>query len=88
LISSLIVFLVKIFDILFLNGVSLVAKTLRVRKGLMRKHVSEIHGRIEYVQEFVGKTAKDVRMRMDEIMENKLAHSFLVTQWLIEIWKG
>lgn len=65
---------VKIFDILSLNGVSLVSKTLRIRKGLMRKHVSEVQGRIEYVQEFIGKTAKDVRMRMDEIIENKSVH--------------
>lgn len=68
---------VKIFDILFLNGVSLIAKTLHIRKGLLRKHVSEIHGRIEYVQEFSGKTSKDVRMRMDEIIENKLVNSTL-----------
>ena len=42
----------------------------------MRKYVSEIPGRIEYVQEFPGKTAKDVRMKMDEIIENKSVHKF------------
>ncbi|KAF8582783.1 DNA ligase 4 [Ramaria rubella] len=61
----------KIFDCLFLNGKSLIHKTLEARKKNMRLCVSEVHGRIEYVQEFEGRTAKDVRARMDEIIENR-----------------
>jgi len=41
----------------------------------MRAYVSEVQGRMEYVTEFEGSTAKDVRMRMDQIMENRSVQS-------------
>ena len=63
--------LVKIFDVLLINGQSLINKTVVARKKNMRAYVSEVQGRMEYVTEFEGMTAKDVRMRMDEIMENR-----------------
>lgn len=37
----------------------------------MRAYVSQVAGRMEYVEEFEGKTAKDVRLRMDQIVENR-----------------
>jgi len=64
-------FLVKIFDLLYLNGISLVDKKLTTRKKNMRAYVSEVPGRLEYITEFEGRTAKDVRMRMDQIIENR-----------------
>ena len=54
----------------------------------MREHVSEVQGRVEYVQEFSGQTAKDVRMRMDKIIENKSVQSFLVDFSTDELVKG
>jgi ATP-dependent DNA ligase len=35
----------------------------------MRGCLKEITGRIEFATEFKGKTAKDIRVRMDEVME-------------------
>ncbi|GJJ11285.1 DNA ligase (ATP) [Clathrus columnatus] len=61
----------KIFDLLYLNGVSLIDKKLSTRKKNMRAYVSEIPGRLEYVEELEGKTAKDVRTSMDRIIENR-----------------
>jgi DNA ligase-4 len=34
----------------------------------MRHCLKEITGRIEFAVEFKGKTAKDIRMRMDDVM--------------------
>ncbi len=61
--------LVKIFDLLYLNGQSLLHKSTAFRKRNMRACLKEIKGRIEFVAEYKGKTATDVRMRMEEVME-------------------
>jgi len=37
----------------------------------MKSCLKEIQGRIEFVIEFKGKTAKDIRERMDEVMSNR-----------------
>jgi ATP-dependent DNA ligase len=61
--------LVKVFDLLYLNGNSLIEKSTSFRKKNMRGCLTEIKGRIEFAVEYRGKTAKDVRERMDEVME-------------------
>lgn len=58
----------KVFDLLYLNGMSLHKKSLKFRKRNLRACIKEIPGRMEFTTEFEGKTAKDVRQRMDEIM--------------------
>ncbi|KAI6167470.1 ATP dependent DNA ligase domain-containing protein [Pisolithus thermaeus] len=58
----------KVFDLLYLNGMSLHKKSLKFRKRNLRACIKEIPGRIEFTTEFEGRTAKDVRQRMDEIM--------------------
>ncbi|KAJ7634099.1 DNA ligase IV [Mycena polygramma] len=59
----------KVFDLLYLNGQSLIEKSTSTRKKNMRACLKEIKGRIEFAVEYRGKTAKDVRLRMDEVME-------------------
>ncbi|KAJ6581402.1 ATP dependent DNA ligase domain-containing protein [Mycena capillaripes] len=59
----------KVFDLLYLNGQSLIEKSTSTRKKNMRACLKEIKGRIEFAVEYRGTTAKDVRTRMDEIME-------------------
>ncbi|KAF5351528.1 hypothetical protein D9758_007230 [Tetrapyrgos nigripes] len=61
----------KIFDLLYLNGMSLINKTVSFRKKNMRSCVQEIKGRVEFTIELRGRTAKDIREKMDEIMENR-----------------
>ncbi|KAF8433261.1 ATP dependent DNA ligase domain-containing protein [Boletus edulis BED1] len=61
----------KIFDLLYLNGMSLNKKSLKFRKRNLRACIQPIPGRFEFVVEFEGKTAKDVRERMDEVMEER-----------------
>ncbi|EGN95003.1 hypothetical protein SERLA73DRAFT_170894 [Serpula lacrymans var. lacrymans S7.3] len=58
----------KVFDLLHLNGMSLLQKSLKFRKRNLRACIKEIPGRIELAVEFEGKTAKDVREKMDEVM--------------------
>ncbi|KAF9244662.1 ATP dependent DNA ligase domain-containing protein [Melanogaster broomeanus] len=58
----------KVFDLLYLNGMSLHKKSLKFRKRNLRACIKEVLGRIEFTVEFEGKTAKDVRQRMDEVM--------------------
>ncbi|KZT27881.1 ATP-dependent DNA ligase [Neolentinus lepideus HHB14362 ss-1] len=61
----------KIFDLLYLNGMSLIGKSCKFRKRNLRSCLKEVKGRIEFVTEWEGKTAKDVRTRMDEVMANR-----------------
>ncbi|GLB41800.1 putative DNA ligase [Lyophyllum shimeji] len=58
----------KVFDLLYLNGQSLLHRSTSFRKRNMRNCLKEIAGRIEFVVEYKGKTAKDIRQRMDEVM--------------------
>lgn len=48
---------------------SLHKKSLKFRKRNLRACIQPVPGRLEFVVEFEGKTAKDVRQRMDEVME-------------------
>ena len=48
---------------------SLHNKSLKFRKRNLRAFIQPVPGRMEIVVEFEGKTAKDVRQRMDEVME-------------------
>ncbi|KAJ7252709.1 DNA ligase 4 [Mycena haematopus] len=59
----------KIFDMLYINGQSLIEKPTKYRKKQMRKCLTEIKGRIEFASEETGKTAQDVRNQMDKVME-------------------
>ncbi|KAJ7449621.1 DNA ligase IV [Mycena latifolia] len=52
--------LVKVFDLLYLNGQSLIEKSTSTRKKNMRACLKEIKGRIEFAVEYRGRTAKDV----------------------------
>ncbi|KAG6910034.1 DNA ligase (ATP) [Tephrocybe rancida] len=63
--------LVKVFDLLYLNGQSLLHRSTSFRKKNMRNCLKEITGRIEFAVEYKGKTAKDVRDRMDEVMSSR-----------------
>ncbi|KAI0766955.1 DNA ligase 4 [Trametes elegans] len=58
----------RVFDLLYLNGMSLLHKSLKFRKRNLRSCLQPVQGRIEFVTEFEGRTAKDVRSRMDEII--------------------
>jgi DNA ligase-4 len=60
--------IVKVFDLLYLNGQSLLHRSTTFRKKNMEACLKEIQGRIEYAIEYKGKTAKDIRERMDEVM--------------------
>lgn len=59
------------FDLLYLNGTSLLHRSLKFRKRNLRACLREVPGRIELVSEREGKTAKDVRLRMEEIMAER-----------------
>jgi len=59
---------VKVFDLLYVNGMSLLQKPLKFRKRNLRAYIKEKTGRIEFATEFEGTTAKDVRQRMDDIL--------------------
>lgn len=56
------------FDLLYLNGQSLLHRSTSFRKKNLRSCLKEITGRLEFAVEYKGKTAKDVRLRMDEVM--------------------
>ena len=59
---------VKVFDLLYLNGQSLIHKSTKFRKRNLKSCIKEIHGRIEFVVDFEARTAKDVRKKMEDIM--------------------
>ncbi|KAH9479555.1 DNA ligase 4 [Psilocybe cubensis] len=61
----------KVFDILYLNGNSLLSLKVQHRKEILRKYVKEVKGRIEFAVQWKGTDAKDIRERMDQIMESR-----------------
>ncbi|KAH6915882.1 DNA ligase 4 [Coprinopsis sp. MPI-PUGE-AT-0042] len=61
----------KIFDLLFLNGQSLVHRSTAFRKKNMKAYINPIPGRIELTTEYKGKTAQDIRDRMEQVMEDR-----------------
>ncbi|RPD64440.1 DNA ligase 4 [Lentinus tigrinus ALCF2SS1-7] len=61
----------KVFDLLYLNGMSLLHKSTKFRKRNLRSCLKEVPGRIEFITEYEGKTAKDVRRRMEDIVANR-----------------
>lgn len=62
---------VKVFDLLYLNGVCLARKSVKYRKRNLRSCVKEIKGRLEFIIEYEGRTADDVRKRLGDVMENR-----------------
>lgn len=62
---------VKVFDILYLNGESLLGISVKGRKALLGEYLKEVKGRIEFGIQWKGTTAKDIRERMDEIMVSR-----------------
>ncbi|OCH84742.1 ATP-dependent DNA ligase [Obba rivulosa] len=58
----------KVFDLLYLNGTPLLHKSLKFRKRNMKSCFAEVSGRFEFAKEAEGRTAKDIRTRMDEII--------------------
>lgn len=71
--NMLIIFpaVVKIFDLLYLNNMSLLHKSLKFRKRNLRACLMEVPGRMEFASECEGRSAKDVRTRMDEIIASR-----------------
>ncbi|KAM6496937.1 DNA ligase IV [Amanita muscaria] len=61
----------KVFDLLYLNGQSLLHRSLAFRKRNLSQCLKEIPGRVEFVVEFKGKNAKDIRTKMEEIMASR-----------------
>lgn len=60
---------VKVFDLLYLNGMSLAKKSVKFRKRNLRAYVKEVKGRMEFITEYEGRTADDIRKRLEEVME-------------------
>ena len=56
---------------LYLNGQSLLRKSCKFRKRNLRTCFTEKQGRIEFVTEYQGKSADDVRERMEIVMETR-----------------
>ena len=54
-----------------MNGQSLLHRSLKFRKRNLRACLKEIQGRVEFTTEWEGRTAQDVRNRMDDIMAER-----------------
>lgn len=50
---------------------SLLERSVAFRKRNMREYIKENKGHIEFTAEFKGKSGKDVRQRMDEVMADR-----------------
>lgn len=61
----------KVFDLLYLNGQSILKKSTMYRKKNMRACIKEVSGRLEFTKEFSGTSAKDIREKMDEVMNDR-----------------
>ena len=56
---------------MYLNGTSLLHRSLKFRKRNMRAYITPVDGRLEFAREWEGRTAQDVRERMDLILEDR-----------------
>ncbi|KAH8116296.1 DNA ligase 4 [Phellopilus nigrolimitatus] len=61
----------KVFDLLYLNGMSLARRSVKFRKRNLRAYVKEVKGRMEFVTEYEGKSVADVRKRLEDVMDNR-----------------
>ena len=57
------------FDMLYLNGMCLARKSVKFRKRNLHACVKEVKGRLEYITEYEGRTADDVRKKLEEVMD-------------------
>lgn len=67
---------VKVFDILYLNDKCLTQTRLSERKKLLRsgrifRDMDDFRGRIEFVEESIGKSGKDIRNMLEKVLESK-----------------
>lgn len=56
---------------LYLNGMSLLQKSLKFRKRNLKAYIKEVQGRLEYASEWEGLTAQDIRARMEEVLSER-----------------
>lgn len=63
--------IVKVFDVLFLNGVSLVGRSLRRRKEVLRSLFRPIDGRLEFAESFEAKSSSEVQEALLRVIETK-----------------
>ncbi|KZV99983.1 DNA ligase 4 [Exidia glandulosa HHB12029] len=61
----------KIFDVLYVNGTSLIDKKLSARKQVAHSIIKEIRGRVEFSYEQSGSTAKEIRDALEKVMEDR-----------------
>jgi DNA ligase-4 len=59
---------VKVFDILLINGKTLLERSTEGRQKNLHNTVNEIKGRLEFATSWRGRTAKDIRDKMEQIM--------------------
>ncbi|EJT47704.1 hypothetical protein A1Q1_03481 [Trichosporon asahii var. asahii CBS 2479] len=85
---------IKVFDILYLNGKCLTDRRLDERKKLLRSprlfsNLDAFKGRLEFVEERRGRTGKDIRNFLEEILEQKILISwYLVAGGDREVARG
>lgn len=61
----------KVFDLLFLNGMSVLTHSIAARKANLRLCVKEMAGRVEYSKEMEGRNEKDVMEALKKVMEDR-----------------
>lgn len=62
-----------VFDLLYLNGKSLIDRSLIERKKNLRSIFKHVPGRLENVNEFPGNSVKDVQDRLRQVVEARYA---------------
>ena len=63
--------LVKVFDILYLNGQSFLEKKLSARKELIRRIIRPLTGRVELPFETEGTNIKDITTALQKVVEER-----------------
>ena len=64
-----------VFDLLYLNGKSLIDRSLIERKKNLRSIFKHVPGRLEHVNEFPGNGVKAVQDRLRQVVEARCAQS-------------
>lgn len=59
---------VKVFDILMLNDVSFVGKSLRRRKEALARVFEPVHGRLELADTWQARSVEDVQEKLEYVV--------------------
>jgi DNA ligase-1 len=75
-----------VFDMIYLNGESLIDKSFRTRRQLMQDNIPVVKGQLDYAQGMDCDDTEEIQKFLEQSVERKIKFSplfwFLIYSWL------